>query len=399
MSDKQYVNIPTDVQDAHYRYKMERMNLKVEGRGNGIKTVVTNMSNVAAHLKVPVSYPTKYFGLELGAQSKFDKSNDRAIINGQFDYPQFETLLNNFIKKFVCCYRCHLPECSMTIDKHENIKLTCSACGHISTVPPAEKMATFIIKHPPKNKNTHVKANAQQGPVKADVTDLVRRADEDDEEWDPDVSDEAVRQRREEEGLQGRLAELAMDSDEEGGDKKKKKKTANDDDEDEEDDIVPPVEVLKNFLSLKKDATTKQILAAVNKIKEDYELSDKDAVCLMYESFFDKNIEKQIQKYAPALKPFVENSTSAQKIILGYTEELCGVKESSKLLSKVSVILKAFYDQGLLDEEVIVEWHSKKKSRFVKSSSVVLKVKEAAKPFVEWLNSAEEEEESDDEDN
>jgi translation initiation factor 5 len=48
-----YINIPSDVKDEHYRYKMEKMVLKVEGRGNGIKTVVPNMANVAEHLKVP----------------------------------------------------------------------------------------------------------------------------------------------------------------------------------------------------------------------------------------------------------------------------------------------------------------------------------------------------------
>jgi translation initiation factor 5 len=53
MSAAQYVNIPSDVRDEHYRYKMEKMILKVEGRGNGIKTVVPNMANVAEHLKVP----------------------------------------------------------------------------------------------------------------------------------------------------------------------------------------------------------------------------------------------------------------------------------------------------------------------------------------------------------
>ncbi len=42
-----------NVKDVHYRYKMEQMELKVEGRGNGIKTLVTNLADVAADLKIP----------------------------------------------------------------------------------------------------------------------------------------------------------------------------------------------------------------------------------------------------------------------------------------------------------------------------------------------------------
>ena len=39
--------------DAHYRYKREQLQLKIEGRGNGIKTVITNMGAVAQQLGVP----------------------------------------------------------------------------------------------------------------------------------------------------------------------------------------------------------------------------------------------------------------------------------------------------------------------------------------------------------
>lgn len=66
------VNVNRNVADVFYRYKMPRINAKVEGKGNGIKTVIVNMADVARAIGRPATYPTKYFGCELGAQTQFD---------------------------------------------------------------------------------------------------------------------------------------------------------------------------------------------------------------------------------------------------------------------------------------------------------------------------------------
>ena len=39
--------------DDHYRYKMPVPKIKVEGKGNGIKTVIINMTSMAKALKIP----------------------------------------------------------------------------------------------------------------------------------------------------------------------------------------------------------------------------------------------------------------------------------------------------------------------------------------------------------
>ena len=56
--------------DPAYRYKMPRVSAKVEGRGNGIKTVILGLSGVATACKRPTAEVTKFFGCELAAQSK-----------------------------------------------------------------------------------------------------------------------------------------------------------------------------------------------------------------------------------------------------------------------------------------------------------------------------------------
>lgn len=66
------LNVNRNVTDVFYRYKMPRIAAKVEGKGNGIKTVIVNMAEVAKAIGRPATYPTKYFGCELGAQTQFD---------------------------------------------------------------------------------------------------------------------------------------------------------------------------------------------------------------------------------------------------------------------------------------------------------------------------------------
>jgi len=117
------VNIPSSNTDASYRYKMPRLIGKVEGRGNGIKTAIPNMVDVAASLHRPPGEVTKFFGCELGAQTTYVGETERAIVNGAHETRVLQDKLSIYIEKFVLCPACKLPETAYKI-KHETVSPT-----------------------------------------------------------------------------------------------------------------------------------------------------------------------------------------------------------------------------------------------------------------------------------
>lgn len=84
-----FVNVCCDVFDNFYCYKMECIQIKIEGKGNGIKIVVVNLSSVVQFLVCFGFYFIKYFGFELGVQINIDFVDDCWIINGVYEVNKF----------------------------------------------------------------------------------------------------------------------------------------------------------------------------------------------------------------------------------------------------------------------------------------------------------------------
>ena len=142
---------------------MPLLTTKIEGKGNGIKTVVPNMADVARALSRPPTYPTKFFGCELGAQTSFDEKNERYIVNGAHNADRLRELLDQFIEKFVLCKSCKNPETDLVIIKNgrtEVIIRDCKACGERTDIDMRHKLITFILKNPPVKTKKDKKQNA-----------------------------------------------------------------------------------------------------------------------------------------------------------------------------------------------------------------------------------------------
>ncbi|KAJ1332531.1 hypothetical protein BSLG_008833 [Batrachochytrium salamandrivorans] len=394
------VNIRRDVSDKFYRYKMPRLISKVEGKGNGIKTVIPNMSDVAKAL---------IFGCELGAQVIHDVANDRHIVNGAHDAEKLQTLLDTFIDKFVLCPSCKNPETDLVITKDEFIMRDCKACGAHLPVDMRHKLVTYIIKNPPvsakkskkekkskkaeRSNTSTTNASASTEPASNGsgeddgMDELTRQIEHDsalipvasadnanDDDWVENTSAEAVASRMKELNVSGALSKL-LDGEDEG---------------DEGDD---PVDQLAAYIRATPDATDKDIIAKASA----FGLRDYKVCLTLASTFLNANVlsDNMIAKHVDLFSQFMKNE-KCQKALLGGIERLAGV-EYPELLPKVALILKALYDADLIEEEVILAWGDKPSKKYV-DRKISKDIRVRAEPFLTWLREAEEDDDEDEDD-
>lgn len=419
------VNIRRDVSDPFYRYKMERLQSKIEGKGNGIKTVIVNLNSVANSLSRPPSYLIKYFGFELGAQANAKPTDDRWIINGAHDAPKLQDYLDGFISKFVLCKKCKNPE-TETIIKNDVITLDCKACGQRSEVDPRLKLSTFIVRNNTPTKGgkkdkaakkarrernkEKSEANGEKDGSMADSNsdhadgengDIANEANSDDEltrrikagandiaaddeieddKWAVDVSEEAVR---------ARAKELPTDL---------KSSLVLEDADDDSADGPSAYDHLGSWIV--STATEKGGVAQVSDIdifKKAKELgieSKHKTVAVLAQTIFDEKIAKEVPDRALLLKKMI-TSDRHEKAFLGGTERFVG-KDHPELVSQLPAILLGYYQNDLVSEDVFKSWGSKASKKYV-DLQTSKKVRKAAEPFLDWLETAESDEEESDE--
>lgn len=118
--------------DPFYRYQMEEIKVKVEGRGGGIKTILVNLSPISHSLKRNPDHILKFLGQELGSQTKSDRQTARYIINGSHETGSVQNYIYNFIERYVMCDRCNNPETFYVQKTGRVLQRECYACGHRS---------------------------------------------------------------------------------------------------------------------------------------------------------------------------------------------------------------------------------------------------------------------------
>lgn len=384
----------------------------------------------------------KYFGCELGAQTKYDKKVGTSIVNGAHDQAKLAEVLESFIKKYVQCYGCGNPETVVKI-KRDNIYLKCKACGHVSHVDPGLKLNTFIIKNPPENKLSKAekkvkkaekerlkgledgakedkklkkkkssKKSEKDAPTdeksQEQVVEEEEVEEEDDEEeddvvWMTDTSAEAMQQRAEEQ-LSGATAKMVtqgnLEAERAAAKKREEKRRAA-----EEQARIEAEEQAK----LEAEAAKMKIDDPIASIKEALNPVDmkalKDAVDgisgkehnkmqSLYQALFDgidteAKLAVEFRKRIQILDSFAQTPTAQVAQLMAFESLIA----TTKYLKVVGPVLKLLFDEDVIDEELIIGWYEKATIGSVLgvSNSDAKEIRAAAEELVTWLEEAESE--------
>lgn len=312
--------------------------------------------------------------------------------------------------------------------------MDCKACGQRSDVDLRLKLSSFILKTQPKkgkkdkadkaerkarrakakengdaeqngNGNGHASGESNSDNADIDEGDFAPEAGSDDEltrrinaeakelDANPDVKDDVWAVDVSEEAVKARAKELPDDL--------KQKLVFDDGDDDEgEGGGNSSYDQLGSWV-----ISTAEANRGVNNLDDvDIYVKAKDlgleakhkTLTVLAQTIFDDSIVEQIPKRASMLKKLI-TSERHEKAFLGGIERFVG-KEHPKLIPQVPQILMACYQEDLITEAVLKNWGSKASKKYV-DLATSKKVRQAAQPFLGWLENAEsdEEEEEDEE--
>ncbi|CAF3019095.1 unnamed protein product [Rotaria sp. Silwood2] len=393
-----------------YRYKMPKLAAKVEGTGNGIKTVLVNVTAIAKALNRPPTYVTKFFGCELGAQVQMNAKEDRYIVNGAHDCEKLQNLLDGFIKRFVLCPKCDNPETKLSVRKRNGgeILQVCAACGYSGTIIMAShKLTTYIAKNPPDaetKSETAPETKTKDRSKNKKNSNQTSGTNRDSDEGSPNESNGKTNGASKSGG---------------GGD---------DDDHDDEDwgdDLSSAVAELNHQIKgmIQTDDLDKplpercdQFNRVVEKKKNERKLNDIDTIkdlvaegerleimeqapFIVGQCVFTENILKEIDEYKLLLSKLCSKNAKGQKYLLHALEALIFDHEEirAKIFNKktMSKILLKFYDEDIIEEDTFYAWHEKASKRFA-NKTIAKEIREMSNEFIQWLRTAEESSDDDD---
>jgi len=395
------------VDDPEYRYKMPLVFGKVEGRGNGIKTVIPNITDVAMSLHRSPAEVNKFFGCELGAQTTYSAETDRAVVNGAHTDAVLQQMMRRYIQGFVLCPSCNYPETDYKI-KNEIIFHKCAACGAKDMVEMTHKLCTFILAQEKKNKKEQ-KAKDKKKKEKKGGSD------------DEKAKKKEKKAKKKENGENGKKEK----KDKKKKDKKEKKKKKHSDADDspceenggvhhskdeDEDEVVATlddlsigdgevkllaIKAVNKYLATNPDASPDDVTEVVVNEQMASALTTHEKIHIFVRAAFTHNFykEKQIEKHAQTILKLTSGNEIMERHLISALELFAMSKPKS-----FPVLIKQLYDEDALQENVILEWAGEGRSDYTLSEvdeESRAKLRGEMEPVVVWLQDEDSDEDSD----
>lgn len=379
----------TPVEDPSYRYKMPVVFGKIEGKGNGIKTVIPNITEVANSLHRAPGEVTKYFGCELGAQTTYNQEKDRAIVNGAHTDLVLQQLIHKYIDSFVLCPNCGLPETDYKI-KNGLIMHMCAACGAKEMVDMSHKLTNYIIAHKPKKKaSTKEDKNAKEGKKgKKEKKEKKEKSGSDEEKKKKDKKKKESKKDKKKKDKK----ESSSSNHLEDAVFVKKEKSFSDSDEESVDSeagvddagaLIAAVEGTQAFLKENPKAKHAEVAEVVVNQQMSSALKTHDRLQIFLRAVITPSFykEKQIEANAPIIREITKGNPVMERHLIGAIESMWSDNPKN-----FTVMLKQLYDEDALDEEVILEWAFDGRSEYTSvDEDARATLRAEAEPVVNWL--------------
>lgn len=135
--------------DSSYRYKIKSLDVKVIGKQDNWTTCFVNSEDIANKIKIPSEFLGKYISYALSCPLKIDKELNCLSFKGKYTLETITKIFMDFVKIYILCPKCDLPETKLFIQKEKDLPKglshNCNACGAISLVKPKSIDKTFIF--------------------------------------------------------------------------------------------------------------------------------------------------------------------------------------------------------------------------------------------------------------
>ena len=167
---------------------------------------------------------------------------------------------------------------------------------------------------------------------------------------------------------------------------------------DDEGALKLAVDATRKFLVENPNFDKQELLELVTNQQMASALKSQDKIHIMVRAAFTEQVfkDKEVAKFAPAIASITNGKNIMERHLIAALEALCVDKPKN-----FAVMLKQFYDEDALEELTILEWADGGRSEYTldavdEDSRAVLRGE--AEPVVVWLQEADSDDESSDED-
>ncbi|EAN97839.1 putative eukaryotic translation initiation factor 5 [Trypanosoma cruzi] len=366
---------PDKRDDLYYRYKMPTIQTKVEGSGNGIKTVFPNIHDVCLAINRPEEVLMKFFQSEIGAQRTVLEKDDKFLIMGSHTEERVQEKIYDFIRKFVLCRSCRNPETQLFVERNKkdvpHISMSCGACGKVMKLSDLDaRYVTAIVTYFAKNPQVAMKKGA--GTAEA-------RSSQKNQQAAAAAAAAAVAPPAEPEKKQIQRSDL-------------------------EDTREPPQKILARCMQQYPDES-EEVMRRCIELMTTYNLKEKMGPLLVLDGIelAEKEFMAGLRRHSRLLKRFcrvtgtalldaaTDEATKSDLLRREKRLQSATIEESARICARrfepeqMVVILFVLFIEGVLKSATIEEWCGDEKPISKVDPAVDKKMKQAAAPLVEWL--------------